>query len=89
MAMTDGQSQGGTDPSVVTHYWDDDHQMYVKRLNHGYRVAVKNPDGEWEFDSVTEQWSPNPKFYPRSEVVPILQFPEQSVDSGIEQEDER
>ena len=72
----------GTDHSAVTHYWGDDHEMYVKRLNDGYRVAVKNPDGEWVFDSVTEQWSPNPSFYPKSEIVPISQFPEQPVDTG-------
>jgi hypothetical protein len=34
-----------------------DLEMYVWGESNGYDIAVKNGDGEWEFEQVTKRWS--------------------------------
>ncbi len=53
-----------------------DYECYVWKLRDGYQVAMKNHKDEYEFDEVTDSWSPNARFYDEYEPVEPGDFPE-------------
>lgn len=65
----------GTSPHSQT---KNNHVTYVWKQEREYRIAVLNGDGEFEFDTVTEQWSPPSRLYDRAVAVGREEFPRQA-----------
>lgn len=38
-------------------------EQFIKKVQGGYHVAMRDRDGEWVVDDVTDRYNPNTKFY--------------------------